>query len=190
MHRKNSLSRLNLTIRHASKNDAALLSKMGARLFKDAFGPANRPEDIAIYLSENFSLDQIQKELRDSSSTFLLAYRERKPIGYAKLSDQNKPECSNSPAPIELARIYVDFHQTNKGYGTALMRACIEEAERRGYKTIWLGVWEENEPAIRFYKRWGFRPVGTQKFELGNDIQNDLVMERPVALNLQFTIDS
>ena len=179
----NSFTRSNIKIRYAAENDAELLSKLGARLFKDAFGPANRSEDMDDYISANFSHTRLKTELRDSSSTFLLALKKREPIGYAKLSDQRKPECSNSPAPIELSRIYVDFQKTSRGYGSVLMQACLEEAKRRGYQTIWLGVWEINEPAIRFYRRWGFRSVGTQKFVLGNDIQNDLVMERPVVLN-------
>ncbi len=173
-----SLSSSDLSIRYATENDATLLAKMGARMFKDAFGPANRPEDMEAYLAANFSLTEIQAELRDSSTTFLLAYKKTEPIGYAKLSDRKNPGCLSSSASIELARIYVDYHITRRGYGTALMQACLEEAESRGYKIIWLGVWEDNKPAIRFYKRWGFRPVGTQKFVLGNDIQNDLVMER------------
>jgi hypothetical protein len=42
-------------------------------------------------------------------------------------------------------------------------------------------VWERNPRAIRFYGKYGFRPVGDQTFVLGTDPQRDLVLERPVA---------
>ena len=54
------------------------------------------------------------------------------------------------------------------------------EALGAGYETIWLGVWERNERAIRFYEKWGFREAGTHDFILGNDVQNDLIMEYSV----------
>jgi ribosomal protein S18 acetylase RimI-like enzyme len=45
---------------------------------------------------------------------------------------------------------------------------------------IWLDVWERNARAIAFYQKWGFAVVGTQTFQLGSDLQNDLLMQRAV----------
>lgn len=169
-----------LVIRRATENDAAILSKMAARMFRDAFGPDNQPEDMESYIEKNFSPANIKAELRDPATIFLLGYREEKLIGYAKLQDGKRPASVTGPAPIELARIYVDQTKYGEGYGSALMKACLEEAEEAGYGIVWLGVWEENESAIRFYESWGFRFVGTKRFVLGNDIQNDRVMARSV----------
>ena len=60
------------------------------------------------------------------------------------------------------------------------MKACLYEAEKRSCDTIWLGVWEHNPRARAFYRKWGFVEVGTQLFQLGDDLQNDLLMQRPV----------
>jgi RimJ/RimL family protein N-acetyltransferase len=46
---------------------------------------------------------------------------------------------------------------------------------------MWLDVWSLNKRAIRFYSQWGFETFGRQPFRLGNDIQEDLLMARPVA---------
>ncbi len=62
------------------------------------------------------------------------------------------------------------------------MQACLREAQNRGCDTIWLDVWEQNKLAIAFYKKWGFKEVGTQLFRLGDDIQHDLLMQRGVTL--------
>jgi ribosomal protein S18 acetylase RimI-like enzyme len=58
------------------------------------------------------------------------------------------------------------------------MRACVDEARKAGHETIWLGVWERNERAQAFYRKWDFRPVGEHTFPLGADLQRDVLMER------------
>ncbi|MHC4791202.1 MAG: GNAT family N-acetyltransferase [Planctomycetota bacterium] len=60
------------------------------------------------------------------------------------------------------------------------MKSCLEAARIDGHQTIWLGVWEKNAQAIRFYEKWDFKKVGTKEFILGSDRQIDDVMERPV----------
>jgi ribosomal protein S18 acetylase RimI-like enzyme len=60
------------------------------------------------------------------------------------------------------------------------MQASLDAARRDGHKTLWLGVWERNERAISFYRRWGFEVVGHHVFRLGSDDQSDLIMERAV----------
>jgi ribosomal protein S18 acetylase RimI-like enzyme len=41
-------------------------------------------------------------------------------------------------------------------------------------------VWEHNQRAIDFYTRWGFEKFGDIDFLLGNDLQNDWMMQRPL----------
>ena len=78
---------------------------------------------------------------------------------------------------MELVRLYLDKSLVGKGYGAALIEACIEQARDSGYETIWLGVWERNERAKVFYRRWEFIEVGSHDFIVGNDVQTDLIME-------------
>ena len=60
------------------------------------------------------------------------------------------------------------------------MTSCFVEARETGYRTLWLGVWGRNERAIAFYRRQGFRAVGTQAFPFGKEIQHDIVMFREI----------
>ena len=62
------------------------------------------------------------------------------------------------------------------------MKVCLHEAVAAGCDVIWLGVWEHNPRAIAFYHKWGFKQVGTQTFHLGDDLQTDWVMARPVDI--------
>jgi ribosomal protein S18 acetylase RimI-like enzyme len=39
-------------------------------------------------------------------------------------------------------------------------------------------VWEHNERALEFYRKWGFEKYGQHVFMLGNDAQTDLLMKK------------
>lgn len=172
---------VNIIIRHANFQDASLLAAIGAATFEDAFAEDNTPENLAAYLQESFSPALQAAELADAANTFLIAESEGQPLGYAKLRAGKPPSSVGSEDAIELQRIYVLNEWIGHGVGANLMRACLDEAASRRYATIWLGVWEHNPRAIAFYTRWGFEPVGTHVFQLGDDPQTDLLMRRPVA---------
>jgi GNAT superfamily N-acetyltransferase len=169
-------------IRQASPDNAALVASMGARTFVDSFGGSNRPEDIDDYVAEHFSPAQVAVELQDPAATFLLLFEDEAAIGYAKVVAGETPPTIRGPDPVELARIYLERDAIGKGHGAKLLQAYLDAAERGGFKTIWLGVWEYNDRAIRSYERWGFRRMGELTFVLGSQRQTDFVMERPVVL--------
>jgi len=171
-----------LSIRRATPDDGSLIADMGARTFVAAFGADNRLEDMEQYLSLNFSKTHIEAQLSDLSSIFLLAYEDCKAVGYVMLRVSKKPISVTGPKPIELVRLYIEEEVIGKGYGSALLNSCLEEAEKNGHRTIWLGVWQKNLRAIRFYEKWGFTKVGTKEFILGNDLQHDYIMARPVKM--------
>lgn len=169
-----------LFIRQASHNEVETVTEIGARTFRDAFAPDNDPDDMEMYLAAAFAPEQIATELADPSSRFLLAYVGEEAVGYAKLKVGEVPDCVRGPSPMELVRLYLDQRVLGKGYGAALIKACFEQARGNGCKTIWLGVWERNERAKTFYRKWGFIEVGSHTFTVGNDVQTDLIMERQV----------
>jgi ribosomal protein S18 acetylase RimI-like enzyme len=170
-------------IRHAVVDDAQLLAELGARTFSETFAAdkRNRPEDIAAYLASSFGQGQQGAELSDSRSTFLIAEVDGVAVGYAKLRTGRAPRGVTGEKPTELVRLYVSQEWHGRGIGPALMRACIDEAKRRGYRTLWLGVWEHNQRALAFYRKWEFREAGQHIFQLGDDPQTDILMERSVS---------
>jgi GNAT superfamily N-acetyltransferase len=170
-----------LFIRRASPDEAELVTEIGARTFRDAFGFDNDADNMEEYLASAFAPEQIAAELADPASTFLLAYVGEEAVGYAKLKAGEVPECVRGHHPVELVRLYLDQSVVGKGYGAALIESCLEKARKSGYETMWLGVWEHNEHAKIFYRKWGFIEVGAHDFVVGNDVQTDLIMERRVT---------
>ena len=166
-----------MNIRYGTIADAQLLSRLGATTFSDTFAKDNTPENLAAYLKSSFSPEIQLKELAEPDVIFLIAEYEGIPIGYAQLILESKDEVIKGLQPLEIRRIYASQEHLGKGVGKELMQATIREAQQRSCDSIWLGVWEKNQRAIDFYKKWGFREVGTHIFSVGDDPQTDFIME-------------
>ncbi len=171
----------NVIIRQGQADDAALLAELGARTFSETFAADNSLEDMAAYLAAAFSTEQQSAELADPASLFLIAEADGAAAGYAMLRSGTALDSINGERPIELVRLYVLQERLGSGVGAALMQECIVEAKRQGYETLWLGVWEHNARAQAFYRKWNFHEVGTHIFQLGNDPQTDLLMQRAIS---------
>lgn len=170
-------------IRQATQDDAKLLTDLSYTTFWDAFAhhPKNAPDDLAHYMRQAFSSEQIAIELADPKSIFLIALIEDKPAGYAKLVVDNTEPGITATRPIELSRLYSHQEFLGKGVGQNLMDACFERAKKDGRDVMWLGVWEYNPRAQRFYEKNGFRIVGKHTFQLGSDAQTDLLMQKELS---------
>jgi len=181
-HVSKAISQLpNLIIRHGNPADAALLAELGARTFSETFAADNSPEDMADYVAAAFSPRQQAAELADPNCLFLIAESNGVAVGYAMLRSGNVLDNVTGAKPIELVRLYVSRKSLGSGFGAALMRFCIAEAKQRGYETVWLGVWEHNHRAQAFYRKWNFHEIGTHIFQLGNDPQTDILMQRAIS---------
>src|SRR5262249_51836214 len=139
---------MNWDIRQARFEDAASLVELAARIYYETFVEFNTPENMQAYLSSSFTLTQFQLELNDPCGAFYVAQGEKEFAGYAKLQAGKPPACVTGPDPIELVRLYVDRRWQGQGLAQELLKRCLNDAKRQGYKTIYLGVWEHNERAI------------------------------------------
>jgi diamine N-acetyltransferase len=131
-------------------------------------------------MRQAFNIEQINGELADPNSIFLIAELDGKPAGYAKLIVGSIEPGITADRPIELSRLYSHQEYLGKGVGQNLMDACFELAENNDHDVMWLGVWEFNPRAQRFYTRNGFRQVGKHTFQLGTDPQTDLLMQKEI----------
>lgn len=169
-----------MNIRYATAQDNRLLAEIGAETFNDSFAADNTPENMAAYLAASFSPHIQGRELADPGCRFLIAEIEGEVVGFAQLKFETAPQKIAGRKPVEIARFYARKAWIGKGVGPELMRRCLQEAGTAGCDVVWLGVWEQNPRAIAFYKKWGFKEVGRQTFQLGDDLQQDLLL----ALNL------
>lgn len=172
-----------IKIRLAGPGDNILLADLGRRTFFDTFARDNTPEDMAAYLAASFGPQKQAEELADPLSHFLIAEVDGAPVGYARLHLGEPPATITGRMPVEIVRFYAVREWIGGGVGAALMATCLALAAEKGCDTIWLDVWERNPRAIAFYRKWGFAPVGEQAFQLGGDLQHDLLMQRSISLD-------
>lgn len=167
-------------IRRATPADAARLAVFGARTFIETSGSGNRPDDVATYVSQTYSISRQTADLTDAMRTTLIAEHNGELAAFAQLRRGPAPSVVTGPAPIELLRFYVDRPWHGRGLAGELMDAVIGEANAAGARTLWLCVFESNPRAIAFYTRHQFRDVGSTVFILGTDPQIDRIMSRAV----------
>ncbi|MES3032599.1 MAG: GNAT family N-acetyltransferase [Gemmatimonadota bacterium] len=165
-------------IRLATPQDAEALANIGARTFSDTFAADNTPEDLALFLDATYGEAQQRAELADPRLTYLVAERDGVVAGFALLRRGKEAPGVTDPTAVELQRLYVERAWHGSGLGKALMAACQQAARDEGAAVLWLGVWERNAKALRFYAAQGFEAVGSQTFTLGTDPQVDIVMQR------------
>jgi ribosomal protein S18 acetylase RimI-like enzyme len=166
---------INLTIRQADIKDTNLLSALATTSFYEAYFEQDASINLADYVVESFNAGQMKGELEDANSLFFIAEFGERALGYAKLRQASKIDCVTDEKAIELQRIYVLEKMKGKNIGVRLMERCFEESRQRGYSTIWLGVWQYNPAAQKFYEKLGFHRVGEMKFEYASNIETNYV---------------
>lgn len=167
-------------IRPATSSDVEIIADLSARTFVSTYNSMLPEEALGDFVASAFSQNKIREEIDIPGSHFLLAYEAETPVGYAFLREAGPPIGVIGAKPVELARIYFEEQVTGKGYGSMLMTACTERAIQAGYDVLWLGVWERNERAIRFYEKKGFVQAGSLPFVFGNELHTDLAMVRSI----------
>ncbi|WP_139145003.1 MULTISPECIES: GNAT family N-acetyltransferase [Sphingobacterium] len=75
-----------------------------------------------------------------------------------------------------MQRSLQDYH--GKKVGQILYEKALEIALKKKSIYVWLGVWEENPRAIKFYKKNGFVEFDKHTFVLGEDEQTDILMKK------------
>jgi ribosomal protein S18 acetylase RimI-like enzyme len=166
-----------INIKKATLTDINQLQQIGRQTFLEAFSAGNAEEDMEKYLNDNFSIEKLTTELNNENSEFYLAELDNEVIGYLKLNfgpAQTELEQANA---LEIERIYVSKEFYGKKVGQLLYQQAIQIAGKLNAKYVWLGVWEENSRAIRFYQKNGFIEFDKHIFKLGNDEQTDLMMK-------------
>jgi diamine N-acetyltransferase len=170
-----------ITIRVASVDDIEAIISLGIRTFRDTFDEVNTAENMMLYLNSTFTQRRIAEEITEPGSTFFLAEQDSEIIGYARVRQTEKPDGVGDGKAIEIERLYADKKFLGKRVGYLLMSECLQYARDNNADWVWLGVWEHNDRAIGFYKRWGFEKFSDHVFMLGNDAQTDWLMKKRMS---------
>ena len=165
----------------ATPSDILTLQSIGRQTFFETFAESNTEENMAKYLEEGFSIQKLTAELTHPDSSFYFAVANDQVIGYLKINRGASQTEQQSNKALEIERIYVLKAYHGKNIGQLLYEKAMQLAEQQQVEYVWLGVWEENPRAIRFYEKNGFVAFDKHIFKLGEDEQTDILMKRSLA---------
>lgn len=161
-----------------SIDDVKLLRKLSVQTFLETFGAQNTEADMQEYLNNQMSTSQLKKELEHAHSNFYFAYYKDRLAGYLKLNFESaQRETVVTGTAFEVERIYLLKDFQRQGLGKVLFEKAVALGKEKGYRKLWLGVWEHNTPALAFYKKLGLTVFDKHTFVLGSDSQTDLMLE-------------
>ncbi len=174
-----------IDIKKLTLSDIVQLQEIGRQTFSETFSASNTEENMRKYLEEGFSVEKLAAELNDNNAEFYFAELGNRAIGYLKINfGQSQTELQDDKA-LEIERIYVlkEFH--GKKVGQLLYDHAIKIAKQKNTEYVWLGVWEENHRAQKFYKKNGFVEFDKHLFKLGNEEQTDIMMKLKLNTNIE-----
>ena len=160
---------MSVTIRPATTDDINILAALGTTTCYEAYFELDPSSDLADYCARIYSPENIRTEFNDPNSTYFIAEINDRAVGFAKLRENNRVDCLGDAHAIELQRIYVLERLKGQNVGKALITRCLDSAREKGYDTLWLGVWEKNMRAQRFYEKIGMKNIGTTDFSDGKN---------------------
>ena len=166
---------MDITLRRLNVNHAEALTKIAQQTFADTFADSCTEEDMNYFFNDIFSLEQHITELKDDNAFFYFAEINGEPIGYIKfMEDYDSFEEMKKWKALELKRIYVSKEYHGKGVAQQLMDFIFDYAATNKYEVVWLGVWDQNYKAQKFYEKYGFVNSGfTHDFPIGDTPQTD-----------------
>ncbi|CAI8431216.1 MAG: Spermidine/spermine N(1)-acetyltransferase [Flavobacterium sp. SCGC AAA160-P02] len=159
-------------IKKANLEDAYKLAKLSVDAFLPAHGHSSPKADIESYVEANFSLENITRELSNPDFLYYLIYHKEKLAGFSKVifNCTNKRIKEKNITKMERLYLLEEFYGMN--LGKKLMIFNTELANKKNQHGIWIEVWTENRRAIKFYKKMGFKIVGSSRFTISKTHSN------------------
>ncbi|MCG1010750.1 GNAT family N-acetyltransferase [Salinicoccus sp. ID82-1] len=165
-------------IRQCTIEDLSELKEISYATFDETFRPQNKKENIDAYLSTAFTSGKLLKELENPHSYFYFIYYQNSLAGYLKVNIEDAQTEKMKGNSLEIERIYVLDKFQKQGLGKQLFNQVLDLAQELNREKIWLGVWEKNTNAIRFYEKLGFLQIDEHAFYMGDDRQIDIIMSK------------
>jgi len=167
-----------IRIRKAKIEEVPAVRELAIEVYNDTFAEHNTPENLEAFFKDTYDLEKFNKEFYEADAVLYVALDDLKIIGFLRLRKSNEVDEYLGTNHLELQRLYIhsDYH------GSAVSKMFMEEAlayaKKKKYEWIWLGVWEKNFRAQKFYSKWGFERFSEHIFQMGDDPQTDWLMKK------------
>ncbi len=167
-----------IRIRKATLEEIPAVRELAIEVYSDTFAKDNSEKNMKAFFKENYSLEKFTKEYEEPGSTLFIALDNLKIVGFLRLRENNEVADRLGNNTLEIQRLYVHKDYHGSSVAKELMNACFKLAQEKKIEWLWLGVWEKNARAQKFYTKLGFERFGEHIFQMGEDPQTDWLMKK------------
>jgi ribosomal protein S18 acetylase RimI-like enzyme len=174
-----------MSIHIASVDDADTVVSLGKKTYTQHFSDIWSAAGLEDFLFINFDKTDIQNEIRNNGTTYLLHENEMgEYVGFAKINwNRNIPNTELYGA--ELQKLYYLKGFPGNGFGKQMIGKCMDTAIANKESVLWLDVLKSNLGAKKFYERNGFVLCGEVDFSTDIKDIGLFVMKRNILQGKQ-----
>jgi diamine N-acetyltransferase len=166
-------------VRPAKTEEFAELAELEELTFRSRWTANYKTEDLEFFLADKFSAATIKTELEDPLNKHWVSEENRKLTGFVKVrAETGDAKKLSGFLNIELCRLYIIDEKFGTGLGRALMQTALDYAMQKKFDYMWLGVWQENDRALKLYRSLGFEHFDEHEYIVGKQVDHDWLMKK------------
>jgi len=173
-----------MKLRKVGITDLEKLIEISKVTFWQTFASSNKEENMNEYMKEGFRKEKLSAELNNKNSEFYFAEINNEIVGYIKINFSDAQTEFQDEEALEIERIYVLENFKGRKIGQSMLDKAIYIAKNMQKKYVFLGVWEFNYNAIKFYEKNNFVAFDKHVFRLGDEDQTDILMKKEILHSL------
>lgn len=168
-----------VTIRRATEKDATHIALLGRITYTESHGGyIEDKQNLLDFYKKHYAVSQIKKELKDSENLFWIVFSDELPIGFAKLVLNTNTNNLKDNTACKLQRLYILNDFLALKIGSQIQDILLKTATDLNYKSIWLTAYYKNVKGIKFYKKYGFKEIGSIDFYVGETNYENLIFTK------------
>lgn len=153
----------------------AKIQKIAYETWPNTFGQVLPGEQITYMLELIYNEEALKKQMLEIGHNFLAAEKDSHPLGFTsyEINYLSKPQ-------LMIHKLYLLPMAQGLGIGTKFITLLSEIAIQNKNNRLRLKVYFKNTKAIGFYEKYGFRKIGTEMTDIGNNytiLDNVMVKE-------------
>lgn len=154
-----------MNFRNATLSDASSLAAISAEVWLGTYIRNGVNRFFADYALEQFTTAKFETILRDAAERVIVSENRDGIDGFIRVTT-GSAEPVGGASTTEITTLYIQPRHQGRGLGQGLLDKALAECRARGVASVWLAVNSENDAAIRFYRAFGFQPIGQTHFQI------------------------
>ena len=170
-----------LVLRPAGVADLPSVRALAIQVFLDTYAVDGVRASLAREAEQQFSPAALEATLSRASGRLVVAERAGHLVAFANLDLAATHALVADAHAAELARLYVQPAFQRRGIGRLLLAEAEGTARAAGCTALWLTAWVGNARALAFYRRHGYRELGSTTYAFEDERYENRLFARPLG---------